>query len=126
MSDIITRLRDPSTATSWAAADAQRAEAADEIDALRELLRQVRAERDELAAMHYAAAERKPLTDKQLSAAVQADDTLRYFFSLNGGAGPVSAKGILICRAFERAFDAAMARAKAPQLELSGAEGPAS
>lgn len=45
-----------------------------------------------------------PLTDAELSAAVQADDTLRYFFSLNGGAGPVSAKGILIFRAVERAI----------------------
>ncbi len=32
---------------------------------------------------------RKPLTDKQ----ILADETLRYYFGLNGGAGPVSKQG---------------------------------
>ncbi len=43
------------------------------------------------------------LSDKQLTAAVLADETLQYHFALNGGAGPVSKKGVKIFRAIERA-----------------------
>ena len=44
-----------------------------------------------------------PLTEAQLAAAVLADKTLRYYFAINGGAGPVSAKGFKVFRAVERA-----------------------
>ena len=44
-------------------------------------------------------AQRKPLTDKQ----ILADDTLRYHFGLNGGAGPVSKKGKSVIAAIESA-----------------------
>ena len=44
-----------------------------------------------------------PLTEAQLTAAVLADETLRYYFALNGGAGPVSNKGVKVFRAVERA-----------------------
>ena len=40
---------------------------------------------------------RKPLTDKQ----ILADETLRYYFGLNGGAGPVSKQGRKIVNAIE-------------------------
>jgi len=44
-------------------------------------------------------AQRKPLTDKQ----ILADETLRYYFGLNGGAGPVSKQGRRIVNAIEAA-----------------------
>lgn len=44
-----------------------------------------------------------PLTEGQLTAAVLADETLRHYFALNGGVGPVSAKGVKVVRAVERA-----------------------
>lgn len=40
---------------------------------------------------------RNPLTDKQ----ILADETLRYYFGLNGGAGPVSKQGRKIVNAIE-------------------------
>ena len=43
--------------------------------------------------------ERKPLTDEE----ILLDEVLRYHFGCNGGAGPVSQKGIKIIRAVERA-----------------------
>ena len=52
------------------------------------------------------AASREPLTASQLMAAVMADETLRYYFALNGGAGPVSEKGVKIFRAVESAIRA--------------------
>ena len=45
-----------------------------------------------------------PLTDEQLTKAVLADETLRYYFAINGGTGPVSAKGFKVFRAVERAI----------------------
>ena len=42
---------------------------------------------------------RKPLTDEE----ILLDEVLRYHFGCNGGAGPVSQKGIKIIRAVERA-----------------------
>ena len=44
-------------------------------------------------------AERKPLTDKQ----ILADETLRYYFGQNGGAGPVSKQGRKVVDAIEAA-----------------------
>jgi hypothetical protein len=41
--------------------------------------------------------QRKPLTDEQ----ILADETLRYYFGLNGGAGPVSKQGRKIVNAIE-------------------------
>lgn len=41
--------------------------------------------------------ERKPLTDKQ----ILADETLRYYFGQNGGAGPVSKQGRKVVNAIE-------------------------
>ena len=43
--------------------------------------------------------ERQPLTDKQ----ILADETLRYYFGQNGGAGPVSKQGRKIVDAIEAA-----------------------
>ena len=43
--------------------------------------------------------QRKPLTDEE----ILSDEVLRYHFGCNGGAGPVSQKGIKIIRAVERA-----------------------
>ena len=43
--------------------------------------------------------QRKPLTDKQ----ILADETLRYYFGQNGGAGPVSKQGRKIVDALEAA-----------------------
>jgi hypothetical protein len=43
--------------------------------------------------------QRKPLTDEE----ILLDEVLRYHFGCNGGAGPVSQKGIKIIRAIERA-----------------------
>jgi hypothetical protein len=40
---------------------------------------------------------RKPLTDKQ----ILADETLRYYFGQNGGAGPVSKQGRKVVNAIE-------------------------
>ena len=48
--------------------------------------------------------QRTPLTDEQLTSAVLEDKTLRYYFALNGGAGPVSEKGVRIFRAIEKAI----------------------
>jgi hypothetical protein len=42
-------------------------------------------------------AQRKPLTDKQ----ILADETLRYYFGQNGGAGPVSKQGRKVVDAIE-------------------------
>jgi hypothetical protein len=42
---------------------------------------------------------RKPLTDKQ----ILADETLRYYFGQNGGAGPVSKQGRRVVDAIEAA-----------------------
>ena len=42
---------------------------------------------------------RQPLTDKQ----ILADETLRYYFGQNGGAGPVSKQGRKIVNAIEAA-----------------------
>ena len=44
-------------------------------------------------------AQRKPLTDKQ----ILADETLRYYFGQNGGAGPVSKQGRKVVDAIEAA-----------------------
>ena len=53
-----------------------------------------------IAAIKQAlAAQRKPLTDEQ----ILADETLRYHFGLNGGAGPVSKKGKKVVEAIEAA-----------------------
>ena len=41
----------------------------------------------------------EPLTDKQ----ILADETLRYYFGQNGGAGPVSKKGRRVVDAIEAA-----------------------
>ena len=41
--------------------------------------------------------QRKPLTDEE----ILADETLRYYFGLNGGAGPVSKQGRRIVNAIE-------------------------
>jgi bacterioferritin-associated ferredoxin len=41
--------------------------------------------------------ERKPLTDKQ----ILANETLRYYFGQNGGAGPVSKQGRKVVDAIE-------------------------
>ena len=43
--------------------------------------------------------QRKPLTDEQ----ILANETLRYHFGLNGGAGPVSKKGRAVIDAIEAA-----------------------
>jgi hypothetical protein len=43
--------------------------------------------------------QRKPLTDEQ----ILANETLRYHFGLNGGAGPVSKKGKAVIDAIEAA-----------------------
>ncbi len=43
--------------------------------------------------------QRKPLTDEE----ILSDEVLRYHFGCNGGAGPVSQKGIKVIRAVERA-----------------------
>lgn len=43
--------------------------------------------------------QRKPLTDKQ----ILADETLRYYFGQNGGAGPVSKQGRRVVDAIEAA-----------------------
>jgi hypothetical protein len=43
--------------------------------------------------------QRKPLTDEE----ILLDEVLRYYFGCNGGAGPVSQKGVKIIRAVERA-----------------------
>ena len=43
--------------------------------------------------------QRKPLTDEE----ILADETLRYYFGLNGGAGPVSKQGRRIVNAIEAA-----------------------
>jgi hypothetical protein len=45
------------------------------------------------------APQRKPLTDKQ----ILADETLRYYFGQNGGAGPVSKQGRKVVDAIEAA-----------------------
>ena len=57
--------------------------------------------RDAINALRTALAEpeRKPLTDEE----ILLDEVLRYHFGCNGGAGPVSQKGIKIIRAVERA-----------------------
>ena len=47
----------------------------------------------------HPAPQRAPLTDEQ----ILLDEVLRYNFGCNGGAGPVSQKGIKIVRAIERA-----------------------
>lgn len=46
-------------------------------------------------------AERKPLTDKD----ILADETLRYYFGQNGGAGPVSKQGRKVVNAIEAAHN---------------------
>lgn len=46
-------------------------------------------------------AQRKPLTDKQ----ILADETLRYYFGQNGGAGPVSKQGRKVVDAIEAAHN---------------------
>ena len=43
--------------------------------------------------------EQEPLTDKQ----ILADETLRYYFGQNGGAGPVSKQGRKVVDAIEAA-----------------------
>ena len=50
-------------------------------------------------ALKAAQPQRKPLTDKQ----ILADETLRYYFGLNGGAGPVSKQGRKVVDAIEAA-----------------------
>ena len=45
--------------------------------------------------------QRKPLTDKQ----ILADETLRYYFGQNGGAGPVSKQGRKVVDAIEALHD---------------------
>ena len=47
----------------------------------------------------WKAAQRQPLTDKQ----ILADETLRYYFGQNGGAGPVSKQGRKVVDAIEAA-----------------------
>ena len=51
------------------------------------------------SALLYEAPKRKPLTDKQ----ILADETLRYYFGQNGGAGPVSKQGRKVVDAIEAA-----------------------
>ena len=46
-------------------------------------------------------AQRKPLTDKD----ILADETLRYYFGQNGGAGPVSKQGRKVVNAIEAAHN---------------------
>ena len=45
--------------------------------------------------------EQEPLTDKQ----ILADETLRYYFGQNGGAGPVSKQGRRVVDAIEAAHN---------------------
>jgi len=52
-----------------------------------------------MAASVISETQRKPLTDEE----ILSDEVLRYNFGCNGGAGPVSQKGIKIVRAIERA-----------------------
>jgi len=47
------------------------------------------------------ATQRKPLTDKE----ILADDTLRYYFGQNGGAGPLSKQGRKVVNAVEAAHN---------------------
>lgn len=47
--------------------------------------------------LYTTPSQRKPLTNKQ----ILADETLRYYFGLNGGAGPVSKQGRKIVNAIE-------------------------
>ena len=47
----------------------------------------------------YAQPEQEPLTDKQ----ILADETLRYYFGQNGGAGPISKQGRRVVDAIEAA-----------------------
>lgn len=49
----------------------------------------------------WKAAQRQPLTDKQ----ILADETLRYYFGQNGGAGPVSKQGRKVVDAIEAAHN---------------------
>ena len=50
---------------------------------------------------YTAQPQRKPLTDKQ----ILADETLRYYFGQNGGAGPVSKQGKRVVDAIEALHD---------------------
>jgi hypothetical protein len=51
------------------------------------------------APLYTTPPQRKPLTDKQ----ILADETLRYYFGQNGGAGPVSKQGRKVVDAIEAA-----------------------
>ena len=52
---------------------------------------------DVVGGMVLAQPEQEPLTDKQ----ILADETLRYYFGQNGGAGPVSKQGRKVVDAIE-------------------------
>jgi hypothetical protein len=52
-----------------------------------------------IVALYTHPPQRKPLTDEE----ILSDEVLRYYFGCNGGAGPVSQKGVKIIRAVERA-----------------------
>lgn len=56
---------------------------------------------DHFAAQPPLPVQRKPLTDKQ----ILADETLRYYFGQNGGAGPVSKQGRKVVDAIETLHD---------------------
>jgi hypothetical protein len=69
-----------------------------QLSAMRELVEKHEAAITALRAA-LAEFERKPLTDEE----ILSDEVLRYHFGCNGGAGPVSQKGVKIIRAVERA-----------------------
>ena len=56
-----------------------------------------KAQRDELREKMYVKKEWAGLTNEE----VMADDVLRYHFALNGGAGPISKKGLAIIAAVD-------------------------
>ena len=67
------------------------------IEALYENSDPVSVEAAELLERITTPPQRKPLTDEE----ILADETLRYYFGLNGGAGPVSKQGRKIVNAIE-------------------------
>ena len=69
------------------------------IEALYENSDPVSVEAAELLERITTPPQRKPLTDEE----ILADETLRYYFGLNGGAGPVSKQGRKIVNAIEAA-----------------------
>jgi hypothetical protein len=56
---------------------------------------------EDTVAIYTTPPQRQPLTDKQ----ILADETLRYYFGQNGGAGPVSKQGRKVVNAIEALHD---------------------